>query len=146
MLVVDPGVDLRDIAPLSCGIQTGAGTVINELKPALGDTLAVFGAGAVGGGAIMGGVIAGCSRINGAVDTTSRPEVLRAAADSLALRGTLLLVGGSVFPVFVPQLIRLWQAGRFPFEKMLRRYPFEKIDEAIDDSIRGDTIKPVLVF
>lgn len=30
---VDPEVDLRLLGPLGCGIQTGAGTVLNRLKP-----------------------------------------------------------------------------------------------------------------
>lgn len=48
-----PGdVPLELIAPLGCGIQTGAGTVLNILRPQPGSTLAVFGTGAVGLAAI----------------------------------------------------------------------------------------------
>jgi aryl-alcohol dehydrogenase len=43
---------LEMIAPLGCGIQTGAGTVLNILRPRAGSTLAVFGTGAVGLAAI----------------------------------------------------------------------------------------------
>src|SRR5574340_367794 len=39
---------LELLAPLGCGIQTGAGAVLNTLAPPPGSTLAIFGAGAVG--------------------------------------------------------------------------------------------------
>ena len=32
VVVIDPAVDLQVAAPLGCGIQTGAGTVMNGLK------------------------------------------------------------------------------------------------------------------
>ena len=38
---------------LGCGIQTGAGTILNVLKPSIGSSVAVFGAGSVGLAAIM---------------------------------------------------------------------------------------------
>lgn len=60
---VDPDVPLEILAPLGCGIQTGAGAVFNELRPALNSTLVVIGTGAVGSGAIMAGGIAGCARV-----------------------------------------------------------------------------------
>jgi len=41
------------LAPLGCGVQTGAGAVLNVLRPGAGDTLAVFGAGAVGLAAVL---------------------------------------------------------------------------------------------
>ena len=50
---VDPSAPLEMLGPLGCGIQTGAGAVINVLKPQMGQSLVVFGAGAVGMAAIM---------------------------------------------------------------------------------------------
>ena len=44
-------VDLA--APLGCGVQTGAGTVLRSLKAPAGSSIAVFGAGTVGLSAIM---------------------------------------------------------------------------------------------
>jgi aryl-alcohol dehydrogenase len=41
------------LAPLGCGVQTGAGAVLNVLRPGAGDSLVVFGAGAVGLAAVM---------------------------------------------------------------------------------------------
>ena len=49
---VDSDLPLELVAPLGCGVQTGAGTVLNILKPPAGSTLAVFGTGAVGLSAI----------------------------------------------------------------------------------------------
>ncbi len=51
-VVVDKSVDLTKVAPYGCGFQTGAGTVLNVLRPTATDSLAVFGCGAVGLSAI----------------------------------------------------------------------------------------------
>ncbi|PRC50836.1 NAD(P)-dependent alcohol dehydrogenase, partial [Mycobacterium sp. ITM-2017-0098] len=47
-VVVDPDVDPVLAAPLGCGFQTGAGAVLNLLRPRPGSAFVVFGAGAVG--------------------------------------------------------------------------------------------------
>ncbi len=46
--MVDPALDLTRLAPYGCGFQTGAGTVLNVLRPGPTDSLVVYGAGAVG--------------------------------------------------------------------------------------------------
>lgn len=38
---------LADLGPLGCGFNTGAGTVLNELQPRIGSTLAIFGTDAI---------------------------------------------------------------------------------------------------
>ncbi len=55
----DAPLDL--IGPLACSGQTGAGAVLNVLKPNAGDSFAVFGAGAVGLSALMAAKVAGCA-------------------------------------------------------------------------------------
>lgn len=60
---VDPDVDLRLLGPLGCGIQTGAGAVINTFHPMPGDAIAVFGTGTVGMAAIMAAKACGCTTI-----------------------------------------------------------------------------------
>lgn len=50
-------------APLGCGIQTGAGAVLNTLACRPGSSLAVFGAGSVGLSAIMAAQLAGCAQV-----------------------------------------------------------------------------------
>ena len=216
IVVVPKELDLEILGPLGCGINTGAGAVLNEMKPAAGTSIAVFGAGAVGDAGIMAAQIAGCTKIiaidihdarldlatelgathtinsrtanvveelmaitggkgiNFALDTTGIPALLLQAADALAIRGVIVLVGapapgttvpfevggslpkgwtfktvieGSSVPqVFLPRLIELWQQGRFPFDKMIKKYKFEDINSGFADSASGEVIKPVIVF
>jgi aryl-alcohol dehydrogenase len=109
-------------APLGCGVQTGAGTVLNVLDPAPGSTVLVLGAGSVGLSAVMAAVARGCtviavdpvparrelassfgaaeavpdllnSRADYAIDTTGRPDVIDRALRALRRQGTLALVG-----------------------------------------------------
>lgn len=54
---------LELLAPLGCGIQTGAGTVLNDFHPPYGSSLAVTGAGTVGLSGIMAARVIGCSTI-----------------------------------------------------------------------------------
>jgi len=44
-------------------MQTGAGTILNVLKPEPGSSIAIFGVGSVGLAAIMAAKIAGCENI-----------------------------------------------------------------------------------
>ena len=48
------------LAPLGCGVQTGAGAVLRHLKPAVASSLVVFGAGTVGLSAVMAAKLVGC--------------------------------------------------------------------------------------
>ncbi len=63
VLKVDDDADLVALAPLGCGVQTGAGAVIRSLNAKAGETLVVLGGGAVGLSAVLGGKIAGCGTI-----------------------------------------------------------------------------------
>jgi aryl-alcohol dehydrogenase len=62
---------LRLLGPLGCSIQTGAGTVMNGLRPPAGSSIAILGAGPVGMAAILGAVVSGCATIV-AVDRNAR--------------------------------------------------------------------------
>jgi aryl-alcohol dehydrogenase len=59
----DTTLDLKFLGPLGCGVITGAGSVMNCLKPAKGKALAVFGTGAVGLSAVLAAKICGCDPI-----------------------------------------------------------------------------------
>ncbi|MFJ8931524.1 NAD(P)-dependent alcohol dehydrogenase [Streptomyces sp. NPDC102364] len=216
VIKVDSAAPLETLAPLGCGLQTGAGAVLNELRPEAGTSLVVFGVGAVGSAAIMAARVAGCTTViaadlhpsrlelakeigathtidsgsadvvaeiaritggegvNFALDTTAVPAVLRQAAESLAIGGTLALVGaakpgtevnfeigaslvkgwtfktivqGSSVPqVFIPRLVELWEQGRFPFDKLIRTYALDDINTAFADSANGSAVKPVVLF
>lgn len=62
-VVISPDVPLELVAPLGCGIQTGAGTVMNLLRPSYGSSLAVTGTGSVGLSAVMAAKVVGCQTI-----------------------------------------------------------------------------------
>ena len=47
-VVVPPDLDLATIAPLGCAIQTGAGSMLNILRPSTGSSVLVMGLGGVG--------------------------------------------------------------------------------------------------
>jgi aryl-alcohol dehydrogenase len=212
---VDKDVDLRLLAPLGCGIQTGAGSVLNVFKPSSGTSIAVFGSGTVGMSALIASKVVGCTtrivvdihdsrlelakelgathtlnpkkvnvieeirKITGkgvdfAIESTGVPEVLRDATDSLAPLGKVAVIGapkmgtnvhldvmdllinvksvvgvhqgGSIPKVFIPNLINLYKAGQFPFDKLIKLYKFEEINKAVDDSKNGVTVKPVLTM
>lgn len=51
------------LAALPCGVQTGAGAVLNTLPVGAGDSLVIFGAGTVGLSAVMAARIAGAAPI-----------------------------------------------------------------------------------
>lgn len=102
--IEDETIDLGLVAPMGCGIQTGAGAVLNRLRPEFGSTIAIYGCGTVGMSAIMAAKIAGCRQIIavggnnkslelakelGATDTVNRKEVddLVAAVKAVSLSG-----------------------------------------------------------
>lgn len=68
---VPTDVPIEILGPLGCGIQTGAGSVINALKVHAGSSFAAFGSGAVGLSAIMAARIVGATTII-AVDVNSQ--------------------------------------------------------------------------
>lgn len=84
---VDADVDLNLLGPLGCGIQTGAGTVLNRLRPAFGTSIAIYGCGAVGLSAVMAAAIAGCQEIIAVDVHDSRLELALELGATLALNG-----------------------------------------------------------
>lgn len=204
---------LELLGPLGCGIQTGAGTVLNALKVGPGASFAAFGAGAVGLSAVMAAAAAGATTIfaidvvlsrlelarqlgathvvNSAdedpveairgvagkgvdfvMDSTGITSVIRSAVLALRPTGAAAIVGASkpgamldldvndlmqnvksirgvvegdsVPDVFIPKLIDLYLAGRFPFDRLVKFYSFDQINEAAADSEKGVTLKPII--
>ncbi|MEL6892120.1 MAG: NAD(P)-dependent alcohol dehydrogenase [Actinomycetota bacterium] len=60
---VDPDLDLARLGPLGCGIQTGAGAIMNTLEVTPGSTVVVAGAGALGLAAVMAAKVIGAEQI-----------------------------------------------------------------------------------
>lgn len=107
------------------------------------------------------------------IECTGIIDVANQAVQVLAPLGTCALIGappaGSTLPInvqfmldgrrlvgitegssrpesFIPTLVDLYQQGRLPLDKLIRRYPFADIERAAADAHSGATIKPVLMF
>ena len=55
-----------------------------------------------------------------------------------------IIEGDAIPDLFIPKLIELYRQGRFPFDKLIKFYPFEDINQAAEDMEKGLVIKPVL--
>ena len=93
-------------APLGCGIQTGAGAVINNLRVRAGASIVIFGAGSVGLAAVMAARIVGANVIIAVDVNLERLELARslgataaidARADDVAGRIRALTGGGAMY-------------------------------------------------
>lgn len=207
-------IELALVGPMGCGIQTGAGAVLNVLRPKFGSSIAVFGCGTVGMSAIMAAKIAGCQKIiavggnkkslelalelgathtinrkevddiptmvheitgggaNYAIDTSGNADFVKKMLASTGYMGVGVILGatgdvtfniqdelmgdfksllgvveGDAVPkLFIPKLIEYYREGRFPFDKLIKFYPFEQINEAFEASNKGECIKAVLTM
>lgn len=213
---VDRAVPLEILGPLGCGFQTGAGAVANSLALKKGQSLAIFGGGAVGLSALLAAraldagtvivvepnivrgslakelgathvinpnettdVLSKIKELTGggvthALETTGIPAVIGVAVETMLPNGMLGLIGvpppdamlsaslmsllvrgagvkyiieGDADPKeFIPRMIGWYKAGKFPFDRLITKFPFDKINEAACASEKGEAIKPVLVF
>lgn len=89
------------------------------------------------------GIRGTCAMVGGAKMTAkvkvSHPDVLLRGKRIIGVMG-----GGGQTPGFLVSLMELQRDGRFPLEKLIKFYDFDKVNQAIDDSDGGVTIKPVL--
>jgi aryl-alcohol dehydrogenase len=85
LVVVGGDVDLTVAAPLGCGVQTGAGAVLNVLRPGDDAALVVFGAGGVGLSAVMAAAAVGVGTIIAVDPVAARRRV----AEDLGATATL---------------------------------------------------------
>jgi aryl-alcohol dehydrogenase len=60
---VSSDIPFAVLAPFGCGIQTGAGAVMNVMRPQPADALVVSGLGGVGMSAVMAAKVIGCQTI-----------------------------------------------------------------------------------
>ncbi|GAB5486886.1 MAG: NAD(P)-dependent alcohol dehydrogenase [Parasphingorhabdus sp.] len=96
-------LDFVTAAPLGCGIQTGAGAVINNFAAKAGRPLLVIGCGAVGLAAVMAGKIAGCNPIIASDLNTDRMQLAQKY-------GAHALIPGGASD-FVDQVLELSNGG-----------------------------------
>jgi len=215
LVPVPADADVSLLGPLACGISTGAGAVLNALRPFAGSSVVVYGAGAVGLSAIMAARLTAATHIiavdrlasrlslaaelgatetidvsTGAdpvaavheicggpadfgLDCAGNVNVLRQAADSVGMRGTVALIGGAPAGAsfsldhmstlwgkkvvgilggegrsvsLINTLITLNAQGRFPYDRLIEKFPLDQVNEALEASHRGDVIKPVLTM
>jgi Zn-dependent alcohol dehydrogenase len=79
---------LEIFAPLGCGLQTGAGAILNTLNIQPGASVAVFGTGSVGMASIMAAKIGKASTIIGIDITPARLEIARSLGATHTLDGS----------------------------------------------------------
>jgi aryl-alcohol dehydrogenase len=60
---VDQSYDIAKLGPLGCGVQTGAGAILNTLDVQPGSAVVIAGAGALGLSAVMAAKVAGAGTI-----------------------------------------------------------------------------------
>jgi aryl-alcohol dehydrogenase len=123
---VRPDAPVELLGPLGCGFQTGAGAVLNVMRPDAGRSLVIFGVGGVGLAGLMAGKIAGCDPIIAVDRLPSRLALARelGATHALESRGgeTLAeirrITGGGAHHALetsaVPQVFRLAVDGLRP--------------------------------
>jgi len=216
LVPVPAQVPAAHLGPLSCGIGTGAGAILNVLRPPVGSSVVIYGAGAVGLAAVMAARLTGATTIvavdrvasrlklardlgatetinvsgpatdpvasvheicggpaDFALDCTGIITVLRQAADSVGMRGTVALIGGAPAgatfsldhlttlwgkrvvgilggegrsEVLIGALIKLNAQGRFPYDRLIQAFPLEQVNEALEASRSGEVVKPVLMM
>jgi aryl-alcohol dehydrogenase len=81
---------LKLLGALGCGFMTGAGTVLNVLKPRPESTLVIFGTGALGCAALLAARISGCRRVVAVDRVASRLALARelGASDTIDTAGS----------------------------------------------------------
>ena len=84
---VDPEVDMKPLCSLACGAQTGAGAVLNLMQPKPGDSVVVFGCGAVGMSAIMAAKLCGCGAVIGVDAVPSRLALAKECGATHVING-----------------------------------------------------------
>ncbi len=85
---VDSSYDLALMGPLGCGIQTGAGAILNTLDLQPGASVVITGAGALGLSAVMAAKVAGAGRIIAIDRHANRLELAERYGATTTLSGT----------------------------------------------------------
>lgn len=99
LVKVKKDISLDIIGPLGCGFQTGAGSVINCLKPVKENSIVIFGTGSVGISAIMAAVICECSIIIGVDINEERLKVAKELGASHTINASNSNVIDEVFKI-----------------------------------------------
>ena len=55
-----------------------------------------------------------------------------------------IVEGDGVPDLVIPSLVQLCLQGRFPFDRQVKSYTLDQINQATEDSEKGVTIKPII--
>ncbi|MFK7830455.1 MAG: NAD(P)-dependent alcohol dehydrogenase [Congregibacter sp.] len=154
IIVIEPNRARRDLA-----LELGATHALNsELGDALvAQILAIEPAG-----------------MNAALDTSGNAQALQICLDALGTQGVLGLLGSAAMDTplpghvngvlsrgqsirgiiegdsipqqFIPELLAHYERGEFPFDRMISKYRFEDINQAVADHQSGVTVKAILTM
>jgi aryl-alcohol dehydrogenase len=153
IILVEPFAARREL-----GLSLGA---THAIDPADGDV-----------GAAIRAILA--DGVEYAFETSGREAVIEIALASLASHGLLGLVGvpprpdsslsiniaslityghrihgiiegDSDLDGFIPELVALFRAGRFPIDRLIQTFPLDRVNEAIAAQTRGECVKAVLI-
>ena len=108
------------------------------------------------------------------VDTTGAMPLINAAINLIGHRGQMVILGvapldaelglhlvsfmqtgktvrgsieGDVNPsIYIPKMIDWFRQGKFAIDKLIKTYPMEDYEKALEDMHRGATVKPVLLW
>lgn len=54
--------------------------------------------------------------------------------------------GQSIPKIFIPELLTYYKEGKFPFDRLIKKYDMDQLEQAIQDMEEGKTMKPVILF
>ncbi|MCH7322343.1 hypothetical protein LZ480_10615 [Solibacillus sp. MA9] len=57
-----------------------------------------------------------------------------------------VVMGAGIPQLSIAQLVKFHEEGRFPFEKLVKFYDFDQINEAAKESVFGAVIKPIFIM
>ncbi|EDN99311.1 hypothetical protein SS1G_02164 [Sclerotinia sclerotiorum 1980 UF-70] len=176
--VGEPGnvdLDLSSLAPLGCGILTGAGAMLNVLKPSQEDIVCIVGAGAVGLAAIMAlnfldtkpkQVIAvdivddrlelakryGATHVINSTKHKDLPGALKRVTNfegidvSIDATGRSEVIGDLLEATAKLGTVCSVGVGKFPFTDLITRYDAADMETAKADILSGKVVKAVLTW
>jgi aryl-alcohol dehydrogenase len=108
-----------------------------------------------------------------AIDTSGRPEMIRAAVAAVHSAGVVVLIaagrtgavadiplrdlivgrqvrgaveGDSVPQLLIPRLLELWRVGQFPVEAVVSTFAAAELNDAMRAMKLGHVVKPVILF
>lgn len=88
-----------------------------------------------------GGVIAPVAISRNTIEINPTAELIMASKSIIGV-----VMGDGIPQLSIPQLVKFYKEGRFPFDQLVKFYKFEDINQAAKDSVSGAVIKPILIM